>query len=596
MKRATSEYGFKILKTTNSIIGIFCIYLFCFSSCKTDKKDEGFTLRIRLKEDVDCLHPILSRSNSSTQIEPLIMLPMIEFSMDKIELTSLLLINLPIVTSTNDSVSVFECDIRPEAIWDNGSQITAADYAFTVKAALNPFIKNPSWRGFLKNIKKIETDITKPKHLSIHVVKNYLLSKEICGNINLYQENYYDPNKIMNAFDIGDLVSKDSAAWTIEERSRLQQFAVEFEHSEMCKHKITGSGPYRLLSWDAGAKIVLEKKTNWWGSKLAKTNPLLAAHPDRIEYLIMPDESAAILALKDGSIDVATEISPKQFDDLQKDKENKSNLQFFTPTIFQYTFLELNTRHPALAERSVRKALARLIDISGFIKNVMQGLADPIVGPIHPSRSYYNKTLSLIPFSPEVAAMELQTSGWKDNNKDGILDKTIDGKLISLSFVLLVATESGKKLALLFQEEAKKLGIEIKPETKDWSLINKDLNELRFDIAAITVGQSPSLYDPYQSWHSSNSKAGGFNRSGFATPATDSLIQLIRTSASESERNTAYLKFQDILYEAQPQIFLFSPKQRIIASTRISIETSSRRPGYAENMITLSNKKNGVLN
>lgn len=107
-------------------------------------------MRIRLKEDVDCLHPIVSQSSSATQIEPLIMLPMIEYSMDKIELTPLLVLDIPRVTETNDTMTTFESDIRPEAVWDDGSPITASDYAFTVKAALNPFIKNPTWKGFLK--------------------------------------------------------------------------------------------------------------------------------------------------------------------------------------------------------------------------------------------------------------------------------------------------------------------------------------------------------------------------------------------------------------------------------------------------------------
>ncbi len=597
MKTLTNKYLNKMSNTVKISFGIFCIILIYFSSCKPDKKDEGFTLRIRLKEDVDCLHPILSRSASASQIEPFIMLPMFEFSMDRIELSPLLVLKIPEFTRSNDSASVFECDLRPEAKWDDGTPILAADYEFTVKAALNPFITNPTWKSILKNIKEIEIDSTNPRHLAIHVVKNYLLSKEICGNINLYQAHYYDPKGIMNKYRIYDLLTKDSASWTAEQKLELKQFATDFESAEMCKTKISGSGPYRLKSWDAGAKIVLEKKTNWWGSKLADSIPMLSAYPDRIEYLIMPDEAATILALKDGSIDIATDISPKQFDNLEKDTSSKNKLQFFTPTIFQYTYFELNNRNPALSQKEVRKALAQLIDVSGFIKNVMQGLAEPIIGPFHPSRSYYNKQLSPIQFNPTSAANELKTAGWNDSNRDGILDKKINGKSAKLSFHVMVSAELGKKLALLLQEEAKKIGIEIIPETKDWSLILKDMNELKFDIALCVQTQSPSLYDPYQSWHSSNTKPGGSNRCGFATPETDSLIQVIRTTSVDTDRNNAYLRFQEILYQELPQLFLFSPKQRIIANSRIKMDISSRRPGYSENMIQLaSDKANKVLN
>ncbi|MBK9727125.1 MAG: hypothetical protein IPO86_03305 [Saprospiraceae bacterium] len=573
----------------NFILIVFSlIFSLFYSSCNPDKKDSGFTLRIRLKEDVDCLHPIVSQSSSATQIEPLIMLPMIEYSMDKIELTPLLVLDIPRVTETNDTMTTFESDIRPEAVWDDGSPITASDYAFTVKAALNPFIKNPTWKGFLKNIVAIKLNPSQPKHLIIQIKKNYILGAEIAGNINLYPEAVYDPEKIMNKYQVADLITKDSSSWSPQELLELQKFADAFQTAEMCKSKIAGSGPYRLESWDASSKIVLQKKSNWWGTKIAESISMLQSYPDRIEYLIMPDETATILALKEGSIDLATEISPKQFNALQSDNTNQNKLQFFTPGVFQYTYLELNTSKTSLSEPAIRNALARLIDIPGFIKNIMHGLADPIVGPIHPSRIYYNQRLKPISLNSDSAKAILQNAGWSDSNKDGILDKKINNKLITLSFKLLVSSETGKKLALLLQEEAKKVGIEIKPETKEFALILKDLNERNFEIAVLTGKQSPSLFDPYQSWHSSNAKPGGSNRCGFATSETDSLIQIIRTTKNEEERNLAYLQFQEILYIQQPQIFLFSPKERLIATKRIQLEASSRRPGYLENTIRLA--------
>ena len=63
-----------------------------FHACQSGSKEEGFHLRIRLKEDVDCLQPIVSQTRSATQIEALIMLPLIEYNMDKIELTPLLVL------------------------------------------------------------------------------------------------------------------------------------------------------------------------------------------------------------------------------------------------------------------------------------------------------------------------------------------------------------------------------------------------------------------------------------------------------------------------------------------------------------------------
>lgn len=568
----------------DKFIPVFLLIISCMT-CKPGTKNDEFHLRIRIKEDIDCLHPILSRSSVATQIEQHIMMPMIEFSPDKIELTPLMCRELPKLTSTHDSISIYEYDILPEAMWDNGSPIQASDYLFTIKAALNPYSKNPSAKSNLKYIADVIIDSVNLRHVKILVKQNYLLAIEMCGNVNIYPEYHYDSSHILRQFSLHDLLVKDTSDWLPQEKTELLRFTSQFENAEMCKSKISGAGPYRLALWEPGARIVLEKKKNWWGNQLVNTNPMLRAYPDKIEYLIMPDEAAAILALKNGSIDLATEITPIQFHALQKEAVS-SPLQFFSiDGISQYTFLELNTRRPGLSEANVRRALSKLIDVPGFIKNVMYGFAEPVTGPIHPSRSFYNKNLKPILPDPAAAAMELSNAGWKDSDKDGIRDKMIEGKKTSLSFSLLVSSETGKKLALIFQEEAIKAGIEIKPELKEFPLMQKDLNELNFDIAALTLSQSPSLYDPFQSWHSTNTRAGGSNRCGFATPQTDSLIQIIRLASTEDERNNAYYKFQEILYSEQPQIFLFSPKQRIVARTGIVVEPSKRRPGYAENLI-----------
>lgn len=247
---------------------IFILLIVLCSSCQMDKKEDNFILRIRLREDVDCLHPIMSRTSSSAQIESLIMPPIIEFSLDKIELSPLLLVDLPKITSSNDSIITYEYDILPEAKWDDGSPITSSDYAFTIKAALNPFIKNSDWRSYIKNIRDIKIDSINPKHISTEINKNYILSMELCGNINIYQETYYDSNHIMNKFKVKDLIEKDTTSWSNDQLIDLKTFANSFQIFQMCKSNISGSGPYKLKSWDSGSKIILQKKDNLINSSL----------------------------------------------------------------------------------------------------------------------------------------------------------------------------------------------------------------------------------------------------------------------------------------------------------------------------------------
>jgi len=555
-------------------------------SCKSPSAEEHFTLRIRIAQDPDCLHPIQSQSALATQIEALVMMPMIEYGAGQLELRPLLVKEVPVVVDRTDSTTVYFVEFREEARWDDGRPITGNDYTFTVKASLNPFIANPSWRSFLKNIHDVRVDSVNERKVYIQVAKDYMLGSEVSGNVNLYPEAVYDPVGVMRGYEVYDLARRDSTGWTPAESDALRRFAASFQSSGFCKSDIQGAGPYRLSTWEAGARIVLERKDEWWGSLLQSEDPLFAAFPKTIEYLVMPDEAAAILALKEGSIDLAAGMSPRQFISLKQDSSSSPALHFYTTGFFQYALLELNLRKPALSEWAVRRALAHLADVDGYIRNVMLGLADPISGPVHPRKSYYNDTLRPISFDPAMSRKLLEDAGWADHNRNGILDKTIDGRLQELQFSLLVSGELSRQVALLLASEARKIGVEIVPESREMAVFISDLNARNFDLAAVTISQqATSLYDPFQVYHSQNARPGGGNRSGLQSPLVDSLIMAIRTTADEAERSALYRHFQAVLYDAQAQIFLFSPRERIVTTHRIALEPILRRPGYLENAV-----------
>ena len=115
--------------------------------------------------------------------------------------------------------------------------------------------------------------------------------------------------------------------------------------------------------------------------------------------------------------------------------------------------------------------------------------------------------------------------------------------------------------------------------------LNQKVRQHNFELAPIRISSFPSLDDPYTRWHSSNDHPGGANRSGFHTPALDKVIEELRTTADVNTRNQLYNQFQEVIYNEQPSIYIYVPLERIVASKRIQLETSSRRPGYFENLI-----------
>ncbi|MBL7798127.1 MAG: hypothetical protein JNJ90_16665, partial [Saprospiraceae bacterium] len=68
----------------------------------------------------------------------------------------------------------------------------------------------------------------------------------------------------------------------------------------------------------------------------------------------------------------------------------------------------------------------------------------------------------------------------------------------------------------------------------------------------------------------------------YSNPALDRLIEALRTEPDEKRRNIAYIQAQHILYEDLPEIFLYSPKQRLVVNKRFKYVISPNRPGYYE--------------
>ncbi len=559
-------------------------------SCKSDRlvADAESIVTVRLPSEPDNLNPARSTSSYATQIESHILYPLAEMDPQTYILTPLLIEDIvpsePILQGPDSGGAVFRFKIRDEATWDDGTPVTGHDYAFTVKMALNPKVDVEQWRGFLTIVTDVHVDTADPRKFDVIISEQYFLADIIACNFNIYPAHIYDSTGYLREIPVRLLTNPLHADSLAKADQRLTQFAEAFMQVRFAKDLVTGSGPYRLASWETGQRIVLERKTNWWGDKVKVKPSMMNAFPQRIIYEIVPDENTALTMVKDGAMDVISEVTPRSFLDLRADSTFHETLQFFTPKLIQCYFLDLNNHHPILSEKNVRKALAHAIDVNGILENVTAGMAERTIGPFHPDVNYYNKDITPIPFDLEKARTLLTEAGWSDTNGNGAVDKMIGGKLTELNLDVTVSQrQEGQSLALLLKESAAKVGIEIDIITKDGTLLLQDRRNRAFEILPIRSRAEAALVDPFQNWHSSSDAPGGNNTCGFRNATADSLITVIRVTDIPSERISAYKALQVVLAEEQPVIFLYVPLERLIVNKRFEMQPSSRRPGFFEN-------------
>lgn len=565
------------------------LYLFCFLGIAAMGKAQPYRVTLHQYAEPEYLNPITATNINSYPILYNIFGQLLEYHPQKLTLMPQTAAKRPVVTKVksgayNGGMSL-SYEIRPEATWDNGDPITAYDYVFTLKVLFNPHIAASvplSQYQFIDSI-YIEEN---PRRFTIFSKTVNFLAESSTGELMILPEYRYDPQKSLRAYPLRRLIHPADKMELFREEP-LAVFAEAFQQGNNPRNEavvVEGSGPYKLNKWVPGKGILLERKENWWGDKIVNDS-LFLAYPTQLYYKTIPYYDAAVMALVNGEIDMMHGIKPQTFAEMQKTPEIADKMQFFAPNQLAYHYIAFNLKNPKLADRNVREALAHLLDREDMIKNIFYGAAQIINSPVNPNKPHYNTNLKPLAFSPEMAASLLDKAGWKDSDKDGIRDKKIEGQKVQLSleYKYNKGNNTRRDIGLVLQEQAQKVGIDIKLVEIEWMAFMDDLSKNKFEMYSMAWMQGHGLDDLRPIWHSESISNGGSNRFGFSSPKVDAAIESIENELEESNRIQQYRVVQEVISTEVPCIFLATPKQCIAANSKLlQVFPTILRPGYQE--------------
>jgi len=576
--------------------GLFVIIVFFIFSCNNKKNKNidtsDFSVKIGLTREPRALCPIKRNSITERQVNQYIFIQAADYDPYTLEKIPVFIKRIPdeISIDTGKYANTFRYDLvfRKEAKWDTGSDITGYDQLFFIKMILNPMVEvHPAVRNLYKKVKGIEVDKSNPKKISIYTDKNYMLSRELATNMEIFPEYFYDPEKIMRKINFRDFLDEKRLKSILDTLAGAKEFAKKINSSYFMRDHISGQGPYYLAGWEANNFVKLKRKENYWGDQFPDI-PYLQNNPEEIIFKIIADKTTALTELKNGNIDMLQGISGNEYLKLKKDPVFKDKFSFHNPLSMQFYYLVLNNRKPILKDKNVRRALAHLVDVDLLIKTFGTGMEKRLTSPVHPSKPYYNNNLKPIDFNVDKAKKLLGKAGWKDTDNNGILDKVIEGKKTELHFRYIAKGNGlGKNIGLFLQDNAKKAGVIIEVISKSNKEFRTVLKNRDFDIVPSVVQEDLADIDPYWDWHSDNVIPGGSNISGYSNNKCDVVIEQIRNIRDIKERQKYYEAFQLIIYDEQPVIFLYVPTNNIIINKKFKAKTSVKRPGYFANTFEL---------
>ncbi len=228
-----------------------------------------------------------------------------------------------------------------------------------------------------------------------------------------------------------------------------------------------GSGPYKFVQYDEGQQVIMERNDDYYADK-SNFKKLV---------LIMMDTSSAFAAVQAGTVDMA-----KVDEQSAQTQVGGYYLKEFTTYDYRSISMPYNTPgttteegdpigNAVTSDVAVRKALSLGISREGMVQNALAGYGEATFDVFSKFDWGLGDLVKDVKDGDVEAAKKiLDEAGWVEGS-DGIREK--DG--VKAEFELLYGANAVDRqaIAMSFAEEAKKLGISVKPVGKDYDEIKK---------------------------------------------------------------------------------------------------------------------------
>ncbi|MGA8153170.1 MAG: ABC transporter substrate-binding protein [Terriglobales bacterium] len=326
---------------------------------------------------------------------------------------------------------------------------------------------------------------------------------------------------------------------------------------EVSSHPI-GSGPFRFVSAEQDKEVVIERNNDYWGEK---------PHLQRIRFAVVPDTTTRALELRKGSADV--EISALT-GDLVVALARETNLEVLRGPGTVLSYLALNMRDPILQDVRVRQALAYAVDRQPIIHYLLRDFARPAYSLLPPESWAYAPEIPHHDYNPERARQLLDQAGYP----------AVGGVRFHLT-MKTSTEESTRLLAAVLQQQLREVGVVLDIRTFEFATFFSDVTRGAYQVHSLRwVGgnEDPDIFEYV--FHSSKFSPHGANRTFYANPRVDVLIDQARSELDQSARKLLYGEIQQILAEELPYIDLWYQDNVMVHSRRVKNLTLNPAGNY----------------
>lgn len=291
-----------------------------------------------------------------------------------------------------------------------------------------------------------------------------------------------------------------------------------------------GTGPFKFVEYSPGQRVVLEKFDQYWDENL----PYL----DKVEFRIITDPQASLIAFKAGEIDMIPRLGTEYINLIGNNGYTISGEQNMVQ------IFGLNLQRKPFDDVRVRKAMSYAIDKDLLIQAVAGGYGTKLGSNMSPVMEKYFKEGLADKYSPDITkAKELLTQAGYPNG----FETTIT---VPSNYKFHVDT------AQVLVEMLKQIGINAKIEQVEWGVWLDRVYAGR-DYYSTIIGFTGKLspYDILKRYMSDYSR----NFFNYNNPEYDQIMLNAVKETNIEKQIELYKEAQVILSEDLPAIFLMDP-------------------------------------
>ena len=428
----------------------------------------------------------------------------------------------------------WEFRLRRGVSFHDGSPFTAADVIFTVERVPNVPNSPNSFAQFTRGIEKI----TAVDEHTIHV-----------------RTKAPSPQLLQDLSNVFIISSKAAAGAT----------TADFNSGKAA----VGTGPYKLVTWVNGDRLVVERFEKYWGGK-----PTWA----RVTERVIGKDAPRLAALLSGEVDAIDAVPIQDLDRLRR--ENRYALFRGPASIIHYIALDSARdespnvtakdgrplgKNP-LKDARVRKALSLAINRDLIVKRVMEGSAIAAGQLLPPQFPGTSKTLAPDPFDLPRAQSLLKEAGWGEGFR-----------------IVLTATSdrypNDSSVAQGVAQMWTRLGLKVEVETLPGAVFFSRASKQEFSAFAAQYGAEDGINSTRALVASFNRDKGygTANRTRYSNPLVDALLdETLREQNDEARAEKASRAINAAMMD-QAVIPLFFPMHDFAAKKTLVVTPRPQR-------------------